>query len=89
MTMVAPTRLLISPYWKSLAVDTSLARQALFAQELRRTVAPTCRWLQPMGSKDPLYQWLIGDELFGRPRRRTGAPSLDTESWDEISIALS
>jgi hypothetical protein len=35
------------------------------------------------GSKDPLYQWLMGDELLGRARRRTGAPSLSAEPWDD------
>ena len=53
-----------------------------------RTVAPSYQWPQPAVSKDPLYRWLIGDELFGRARRRTGAGSLGAGSWDALSIAL-
>jgi hypothetical protein len=29
-----------------------------------------------------LYQWLIGEALFGRVHRRTGAPSLARDPWD-------
>jgi hypothetical protein len=68
--------------------NASPAGQALFAQELTRTVAPRYQWLQPMGSKDPLYQWLIGDELFGRARRKTGPPSLSPEPWDALPVTL-
>jgi hypothetical protein len=87
--VVALARLLISPYWRTLAVGDSSAGQALFGQELRRTVAPSYQWPQPRGSRDPLYQRLIGDPLFGRARRRTGAPFVSAEEpWmsDDVTV---
>jgi hypothetical protein len=86
--VVALARLLTSPYWKTLAVEESSTGQRLFARELTRTVAPTCRWPQPSESKDPLYLWLIGNELHGRAHRRTGARSLNIEPWDILLTAL-
>jgi len=81
---VALTRLLTSPYWNALAISASPTAQAMFAREMRLTVAPSYHWPQPRGSKDPLYEWLIGDALFGKIRRRTGTPSVDAkEPWDD------
>lgn len=79
---VALARLLAVPYWKSLGTDSSAMRGSLFAQEMRRTVAPSYQWPQPRESKDPLFRWLIGDMRFGRTRRRTGSPQHGVESWD-------
>jgi TniQ len=58
--VVGLARLLISPYWRSLAVAHSSHDRSLFQQEMRRTVAPTYRWPQPSFSKDPLHRWIIG-----------------------------
>lgn len=59
--VVALARLLISPYWKSLASDFHDVRHplSLFAREMRRTVAPGYDWPQPSFSKDPLHRWLF------------------------------
>lgn len=58
--VVGLARLLISPYWRSLAVAYSPQDCSLFQQEMRRTVAATYRWPQPSFSKDPLHRWIIG-----------------------------
>jgi TniQ len=58
--VVGLARLLISPYWRSLAVAYSSHDLSLFQQEMRRTVAPAYRWPQPSFSKDPLHRWIIG-----------------------------
>jgi hypothetical protein len=58
--IVGLARLLISPYWRSLAVGYSSHDYSLFQQEMRRTVAPAYRWPQPSFSKDPLHRWIIG-----------------------------
>ena len=58
--VVALARLLISPYWRSLAVDFSDSEHSLFAREVRNTVAPGYQWPQPSYSKDPLHRWIIG-----------------------------
>ena len=55
--VVGLTRLITSLYWRALAVN----ERFLFQQEMRRTVAPTYQWPQPRFSKDPLRQWIIGD----------------------------
>jgi hypothetical protein len=78
--VVPLTRLLASPYWKSLAIDPSPKSEAVFGKEVRGTVAPAYLWPQHRESKDPLYRWLIGDVQFGTRRRRT-APSASTEPW--------
>jgi hypothetical protein len=62
--VVALARLLASPYWRALAVGDSSAGRALFGQELKRTVAPSCQWPQQVGSTDPLYRWLFGNGRF-------------------------
>jgi hypothetical protein len=58
--VVALARLLISPYWGSLAVGFSPIEHSLFAREIRNTVAPGYNWPQPRFSKDPLHRWIIG-----------------------------
>jgi hypothetical protein len=58
--VVALTRILASPHWKSNAIDFTPGGRSLFAQEIRRTVAPTYRWPQPSFSKDPLHRWIVG-----------------------------
>ena len=58
--VVALARLLVSPYWWSLATDFWNAEHPLFVRELRKTVAPGLNWPQPSFSKDPLHRWLIG-----------------------------
>ena len=57
---MALARLLISPYWGSLAVSLSHIEHSLFAQEMQNTVAPGYQWPQPRFSKDPLHRWIIG-----------------------------
>ncbi len=58
--VVALTRLLTSPHWRSLATDFWNAEHRLFVRELHETVAPRLDWPQPSFSKDPLHRWLIG-----------------------------
>jgi len=58
--VVALARLLISPYWGSLAVSFYHIEHSLFAQEMQNTVAPGYQWPQPRFSKDPLHRWIIG-----------------------------
>jgi hypothetical protein len=67
--VVALTRLLVSPYWKSLATNPSPDSQSVFGTEIRRTVARTFVWPQHRESKDPLYRWLVDDVQFGRQGR--------------------
>lgn len=58
--VVALTRLLITPYWRTLATDFRNSEHTLFVRELHLTVAPRLNWPQPSFSKDPLHRWLIG-----------------------------
>jgi hypothetical protein len=58
--VVGLTRLLVSPYWRALAVSYSSHGRSLFQQEINRAVAPAYRWPQPSFSKDPLHRWIIG-----------------------------
>jgi hypothetical protein len=58
--VVGLTRLITSPYWRSLAVAYTSRGPSLFQQEMRLTVAPAYRWPQPSFSKDPLHRWIIG-----------------------------
>ena len=60
--VVGLTRLLITPYWRSLAVDYSSHGRWLFQREIRQTVAPNYRWPQPSFSKDPLHRWIIAGQ---------------------------
>ncbi len=56
--IVALARLLASAYWMSVAVSGRLRCQQLFAEEMRRTIAPRYEWPQPPGSWDPLFRYL-------------------------------
>jgi hypothetical protein len=61
--VVALARLMISPHWRSLAIDFADTKRALFAQEIRRTVASGYEWPQPSFSKDPLHRWITGGTI--------------------------
>jgi hypothetical protein len=56
--VVALARLLTSPYWRSLVTSFPDAGESLFAQEVRKTVAPEYKWPQSRSSRDPLYRWI-------------------------------
>ena len=80
--VVALARLLASPYWRALAVGDSSAGRVLFGQELKRTVAPSCRWPQQVGSTDPLYRWLFGN---GRVDSATDDLTRRQQDWPCLS----
>jgi TniQ len=56
--VVALARLLTSPCWRSLVTGFPEDGEALFAQEVQKTVAPGYKWPQPRSSRDPLYRWI-------------------------------
>jgi hypothetical protein len=91
--IVALARLLASAYWMSVAVSGRLRCQQLFAEEMRRTVAPRYEWPQPPGSWDPLFRYLRdlpgpnGPGAFLAPRylrRHTCLHRGDTRAGEEV-----
>lgn len=81
---VGLTRLLISPYWRSLSAPRNQVGLKRFAEEVRRTVAPGYVWPQPSRPADPLENLITERRL---PRLR---PALITyHSWPQVRIEQS
>jgi hypothetical protein len=62
---VALTRLLASPRWMTLASSAHPDQQGLFADELRRTVAPGYPWPPATRPADPLGTWIYEHYMSG------------------------
>ena len=84
--VVSLARILVSPYWRSLAIDSSSAGQSTLSREIRRTVAPAYLWPQPKRSKDPLHQWLIDDVQFAKTRRNSIYSTSTTDPWNDLPV---